>query len=328
MILQRAMPIIQVPQARILKRPGLIVPNRSMWNNAGSQVGGSLNVLRFDIADNLGDANAQTDYYTLKFPNPHLDGWPLWGPVVGGVPQGWTIIIERVFRQQTGYYGGVWWSNDGDFQWWNNGESLSNNSYIGICPWGYGGHTETTHIHELSGGQQGADNRANRNGVDVSVVMNVLHTQSLCVWKNVSDSSKQAEYHFNLPSTANADVIDSPDGVNFYLSGTIPFGEVNPPNPVLSIGDSNWTDSYKERFAGDLCRAKFFNKKLSVADRVSEASDMSQLKTSEGAANIWWGKTNWLSNTDLTCNYGTGRAPAWANSAYKAACVPLGTAWP
>lgn len=270
-------------------------------------------VLRFLGSD---DAGVQaTKYCRIKFANPHLDGLPMWGPSNAGV----TYICERLTRIQHGYYGGFpWWSNDGAFQW----SGGSADSYYGICPYDTSGNgTGNVHNWEISGVSNGSDHQVNRAGSTVTVTHGVMRTQMLRI--NYNGGNKFGLFYINAPSTANADVIQGPPvGSEANSAGA---GNVNPTSPHIGYGDSPWTDFPKERASGDLGRIKIFNTLLTEADGVSEAGDMSRLVTSAGTAAIWYGKTNWRTVDDLTCDYGTGRSFVWHDATYKAACVPLGS---
>lgn len=277
-----------------------------------------LNVLRFLGSDDAGVDS--TKYCAIQFANPHTNGLPIWGPSNAG----WTAIVERLTRQQTGYYGASpWWCNNGAFLW------SGADSYLGFCPYPQNGSdTGTTHWWEFSGIAAGTDNLYNKSGAHVTVTHGTMRTQAIRIFKTVADSTKQALFYINLPSTASADVIDAPDGAyggSATSANTVTFGESNPPNPVVRFGDSPWTDFGKERFSGDLGRIKIIAKALSESDIVSEANNMASLVTSDGQANIWWGKTNWRSLNDLTCDYGTGRTFAWADSTYKATLAVRGS---
>lgn len=236
---------------------------------------------------------------------------PIWGPGNAGV----TVIVERKSHQQTGYYGAMpWWANKGSFIW----DGGNPNSYWGLCPFPPGGFSGTTHNWELSGMSQGADYQDNLNLNVIPVVQDVMRTQGLRI--NYNGGDKFGTFYVNLPSTSNDDVIQGPPVG--YEHDSASFGNSNPPNPTFRFGDSPWTDFLPiERGSGDLGRIKVFNIILSQADMLSEAGDMTQLVTVSGAAHIWYGKTNWRSLSDLTCDYGTGRTFAWADATYKATLV-------
>lgn len=246
-------------------------------------------------------------FIAIQFLNPHLNGLPFSGP--SGL--GWTVIREYTPIQQDGYFAPFWYSNNGRFDWFGPGSS---NTYVGFCPYPQNGNVSgSTHWQELAGLQDGRDTTDNLDGGKIVVVQSVKTIQAMRITRN-GDGTKTGRFWTNLPSTANADVIQ-------YTSDSS-WGEVEPPSPALTIGDSPWfADFQHERAAGYHGRIKIIAKALSEADTVSEASDFSRLVTSDGQANIWWGKTNWRTIDDLTCDYGTGRTWIWADTAHKASLV-------
>ena len=60
------------------------------------------------------------------------------------------------------------------------------------------------------------------------------------------------------------------------------------------------------------------------ADMLSEAADMSQLVTTDGENNIWWGVNNFEHVDSLGCDYGTGRTFTWHDASYKATLDSIG----
>ena len=70
------------------------------------------------------------------------------------------------------------------------------------------------------------------------------------------------------------------------------YGEINPPSPALTFGDSPWYASFQhERLSGVLRGIKIFNKVLSESDMLAEAA-ADTLVTNEGQANIWYMNIN------------------------------------
>lgn len=257
------------------------------------------------------NATSPTDaFIALQFLNPHLNGLPIWGPGDAGV----TVIREYTPRLTTGYQACFWWSNNGNFLWDGGGS----NSYWGFHPYPHNASIDdTTWDWELAGMDSGADYLNTLAGGRNAVTLDVKYVQGARITHNNpgGTGTKTGRFYINLPSTANSDIIQS----TFAGTG---FGNTNPPSPAVTLFDSPWyADFGHERGAGDHGRIKIFNKVLSEADFLSEGSDMSRLVTSDGAAHIWWGKTNWRTIDDLTCDYGTGRAPIWADSAHKATLV-------
>jgi hypothetical protein len=251
--------------------------------------------------------NPTSAFIALQFLNPQSNGLPFSGP--GGA--GWTLIREYTPIQQAGYFAPFWWSNNGRFDWFGPGSS---NTYIGCGPYPQDGSASgTTHWEELAGLENGRDTTDNLAGGKIVVTQSVKRIQALRMTRN-GNGSKTGTYWYNLPNVTNSDIIQ------FTSDPT--FGEVDPPSPALTIGDSPWyADFQHERAAGYHGRYKLIAKSMTQSDILLESADMSRLVTSDGVANIWWGKTNWLSVDDLTCNYGTGRSFVWADAAHKATLV-------
>lgn len=271
--------------------------------NRGGTSGPSSAVYGLLFPSNVSGSDQSAPYVALKFANPHSNGLPIWGPSGAGV----TYIWEYTPVQQTGYYVTFWWSNDGSFLW----DGGNSNTYVGAHPYPQSGsNSGTTHWWEIAGMESGADWTDTLAGTKKTVVKDVKYTQALRITVN-GDGSKTARFYTSLPSVANADVI-----VGTATSG---WGESNPPSPCLTFGDSPWYASFQhERMSGLLGRVKIIAKSLSESDLLAEAADMSGLKTADGLANIWWGKTTFDSVDDLTCDYGTGRSFAWADASNKA----------
>jgi hypothetical protein len=257
--------------------------------------GAAASLTGLDFPSNGGSpANA---FVAFQFANPHLNGLPIWGPGGAGATYIWKIFP----RQQTGYYVTFWWSNaDGSF-WWDNGQP---NTYYGCHPYPKSGDASgTDHNWEIAT-DYGGDEVITRAGSPKTVVKGRWYTQALRVTRN-GNGTKTLVFYIDLPSVANADVIE----------WTLPagYGETNPPQPKLTIGDSPWYAGLQhERLSGIVRGFKFFNRVLSQADTLSEAAS-DNLVTSAGQANIWWKKIN-PTPTDLLCEAGTGRNPAWAQT--------------
>jgi hypothetical protein len=235
-------------------------------------------------------------FVAFQFANPQLNGLPIWGP--GGV--GATYMWKLRPRQQTGYYVTFWWSNGGSFLW----DGGSPNSYYGAHPYPTSGSASgTSHNWEIAT-DYGGDYQVTRAGSPKAVVKGQWYTQALRVTRN-SNGTKTLVFYINLPSTADADVIEVT-----VASG---YGETNPPSPMLTIGDSPWYAGFQhERLSGVVRGFKIFNRVLSESDMLLEAAS-DALVTSAGRANIWWKKIN-PTPTDLLCEAGTGRNPVWAET--------------
>lgn len=238
-------------------------------------------------------------FVALQFANPHSNGLPIWGPSDAGV----TYIWRYRPVQQTGYYVTFWWSNNGSFLWDGGGS----NSYYGCHPYPTTGNSSgTSHYWELAGMASGNDSVNTLSGSPLTVVKDEWYTQALRITVN-GDGTKTGRFYIDLPSTANGNIIQT--------TATSGWGETNPPSPAVTFGDSPWYASFgHERMSGQLGQVKIFSSVLSEADMLDEAADMSQLVTAAGEAAIWWGKAGFADVDDLTCDYGTARSFAWANS--------------
>jgi len=247
-------------------------------------------------------------FIAIQFEDPQSNGLPIWGPS----DQGTTWLWEYYPIQQTGYYVTFWWSENSDSFSWDTGTS---NTYYGCHPYPPGSSSGTSHYWEIAGTSGGGDFTTTEGGSPLTVVKGQWYTQAFRVYPH---GTKTCTLYIDLPSTATSNIIE-----NEALSD---WGETDPPNPAVTFGDSPWWSAYQhERMSGILGRVKIFNKTLSESDILAEAADMSQLVTTDGQNNIWWGKNNFSSVDDLTCNYGTGRAFSWA-SAGKATLVEINPA--
>jgi len=277
---------------------------RARWQTQNTTFPGAHNSLL--LPSNISGSDTSAPFVALQFLNPHLNGLPIWGPSDQGV----SAVYEISYNQQTGYYNPICWSNNGTFLW----DSGSSNSYWIFCPYPTNSsNTGTSHWYEIAGMDRGADKLTNINGANISVVKGVKKVHGFRITHNNPGGSgtKTARFYPSLPLVSNDDVIQvtSPDAT---------FGNTNPPSPALTLGDSPWYSFFQhERASSYLGRIKIFSKVISEADLLSEAADFTRLVTADGAANIWWGKKDWTSVDALTCDYGTGRAPVWADSANK-----------
>ena len=237
-------------------------------------------------------------FVACQFDNPHLDGLPIWGPGGAG-----TTYIWKIFpRQQTGYYVTFWWSNGGSFGWDTQGYGA--NTYYGCHPYPKTGSASGTgHNWEIAT-DYGGDGQITRAGVPLTVVKGRWYTQALRVIRN-PNGTKLLIFYIDLPSVADSNVIEYPL--------VAAYGEINPPTPKITIGDSPWyADFQHERLSGIVRGFKFFNRLLSEADMLAEAAS-DNLVTAAGQANIWWKKIN-PTPSDLLCEAGTGRNPQWAQA--------------
>ena len=251
-----------------------------------------------EFPSNVSGSDTGAPYVALVFANPQNDGLAIFQA------SGWTYIREYTPYQQTGYYAAFWYGEDGgEF----HGGGSENYPYVGIHPYPQSGtNAGTTHDWEMAGMETGADFRTTLGGSSLQVVKDVEYIQALRVSRN-ANGTKTGRFYIDLPSTANSNIIEH--------TSTTTYGETVTGARAIIIGDSPWfATNQHERLSGVLRRQKLIAKSLSQADLLSEAADMSRLVTADGIANIWWGKNGYDSVDDLTCDYGTGRAPVWATA--------------
>ena len=245
--------------------------------------------LRFP--SNVSGSDQAAPYAVIRFDSPHSNGLPAWGTANAGV----TVIRKLKGYQQTGYYARIWYTRN-------------DTTFDGKC---WGAHpyptsqdnTGTTHIDEIAAESGDWFNSAGSStpGDGHTVTQNTTVTQALrCTYVNGS-SHILRDYH-SLPNVTSADYIEREiTGVGFM--DTMSNGS------QFVIGDSPWYASFQhERASMDLYAIKIIGAALTEADILSEAADMNSLVTAAGIASIWWGKNNFTSVDDLTCDYGTGRS--------------------
>ncbi len=262
--------------------------------------GGGTSQTGLDFPSNVSGSDSSAPFVAFQFLNPQNNGLPIWGPSGAGTTYIWKIKP----RQQTGYYVTMWWSNNGEFLW-NGG---SPNTFYGGHPYPQNGsNTGSTHWWEIATGS-GSDVTDTLSGSKKTVAKDVWYTQALRVTRN-GDGTKTLRFYTALPSVANADVIQTTVAAGY--------GEINPPSPALTFGDSPWYKSFQhERLSGVLRGVKIFNKSLSESDVLAEAASDS-LATGEGIANIWYMNIN-PTPSDISDKSGKGHHPAWADSNNKA----------
>lgn len=210
-----------------------------------------------------------------------------------------TYIWEVTPQQQTGYYTTFFWAND-------SGSTFdAGQTYVGFHPYPQGSSSGTVHNWEISA--NGQDIIVDDNGHDTTVIKGVKYLQAATV--QIVSSNYVMKFYWDLSDVTK--VITYPFIASNYSL---------PPVPALVIGGNAWA-SNSENLSGDFQRCKYFSAILSLADISSEAGSLSTLVTLAGQANIWFGKKNWASNTDLTCDYGTGHVLAWADTGNKATLV-------
>ena len=267
--------------------------------------GGGAYALEFP--SNISGTDTSAPFVALQFSNPQSDGLPIWGDANNGV----TVVWKVKMAQQTGYYAMFWWSRgDGSF--------VGTDGYWGFHPYPSTGNTSgTTHYWEVA--SDGGDfldylGRGLGTATPKTVVKGTTFTQGIRVTRGGA-SSKTLKSYNELPSVANADVVE-------VTITTASYGETSPTTPKITIGDSPWYASYQhERFSGVLDSIKIFNNVLSEADMLDEAADFSQIVTAAGASSIWWGKNGFDTIDSLTCDFGTSRTFVWADTSNKGTLV-------
>lgn len=265
---------------------------------------GPKNAIRFP---SNGESPASV-YCAIEKLNCASDGMGMWG----GTGNGWTVITRRRFRSQAGFHAGYWLSpSQGDA----NDTQFDANHNVGFHPYPNPPPriSATTTNWEIAA--EGQDYLNNRNSSAVWVTYDQWFTQAIRVIVN-GNTTKTLIFYLNLPSTSNDDVIEVTTAAGYAdssIPGGYPYGAL-----AVTIGDSPWwATNQQERFSGSQAEIKIFSEPLSEADTLSEAANLSQLVTAAGQASIWWGKNNFDSIDDLTCDYGTGRTLVWANASYK-----------
>jgi hypothetical protein len=241
------------------------------------------------------NGNGNNAFVAFQFLDPHTRGLPIWGPANAGATYVWQVRP----RQQTGYYVTFWWSNNGSFLW-NGG---SPNSYYGAHPYPQAGNSSgTSHWWEIAT-SFGGDATTTLAGSRKTVAQNTWYSQALRVQYN-PNGTKTLTFYTALPSTAPADVIETTVPANF--------GNVDPPNPAITFGDSPWWASFQhERLSGVLRGVKIFNKLLSETDTLSEAASDS-LASPDGRANVWYANPN-PTPSDISDKSGRNNNPTWAD---------------
>ena len=244
----------------------------------------------------------------IQFANPQSDGLPPGGPSNAGVTVIRYIRVDHQASDTGTYYSQFWMSqNDGNY---TPGATVPLWGFHPYPKTGKGG--GSGHYWEI----QEVDNNdyvTTRDAGTKTVGYDAWYLQAIRV-TSVGGGLYNYIFYTALPSVADADVIEYTTEYTTTNSPSSPF--------AITIGDSPWYDSFgHETFCGVQGPIKIFDKVLSEADMLSESADMTQLKTSDGLAHIWWGKNNFDSVDDLTCDYGTGRSFTWYNASYKATLV-------
>jgi hypothetical protein len=208
-----------------------------------------------------------------------------------------SYVWEVTPAQQDGYYTTFFWVRGDDT--FNAGTE-----YAGFHPYPVGG-SGPVHNWEISA--KGFDYVTDDNANDTTVVKGVKYIQAASI--EIVGANYVVKYLWSLPDT------------NKIITYTFATSNYTPaPSPILIFGGNGWA-STSENLSGDLGRLKVFSAALSVADLASEGTNFSQTVTSAGGSNIYYGIKNWASNTDLTCDYSTGRSATWVDTGNKATLV-------
>ena len=257
--------------------------------DVGMQIG---QAMRFPSNVGNGTPPGDTSLAVLRYDNPHSNGLPFRGP--GGA--GLTVIYWVKTRAQTGYYVNWWWGpGDGSFYF-----DADDVPYVGghLYPTS-GDNNGTSHEYEIA--IRGGDFRATLAGTNQAAVHGVWRKQAIRLTVN-GDGTVTVRYYLNLPSVANADIIERTEPATYGTSQRVGVAS------TFIFGDSPWYLNYQhECLSGSLRAAKIMAADIGQSDMLAEAADMNQMATAAGEAAVWWMKPGFQSLTDLTCPY-TSRA--------------------
>lgn len=264
-------------------------------------------------------SNTTAPFAALQFNDPASAGLNVYG-ASNTAGQCWVWKVQYI--AQLGYYALHWYSRgDGQF----NSPSLL--PYHGCHPYpaqGYNNKDYPLHIWECATqGPSGGMDIIDSSGTNWSDGMNSgtpppvtngtqinydqTYVQGLRIIRNSADSVTHVFYP-DLPNTSFT--IAQTYNLTGIGNQTIPGGN----SPKFTIGDSPWYTNFQhERASCYYDAVKLFSSVLTVSDMVSEASDFTSIKTSAGAAAIWWGRNGFDAqhadhNASVLCHYGTGRA--------------------
>lgn len=264
-------------------------PFKGRLPTRGVLTGGPRYALRFP--SNISGSDTAAPYAVIRYDSPHSNGLPAWGPGNAGV----TVIRKLKGHQQTGYFARIWYTrNDTTF----DGKCWGAHPYPSTQ-----NNTGTTHKDEIAAESgdwfDSAGSSTPSDGHTVTQEQIVVQALK-CTY--VSGSNHVLKDYHSLPGVTSTD----------YIQRTITgagFMDTMSNGSQFVIGDSPWFASFQhERGSMDLYAIKIFASALSEADILSESADMDRIVTSNGLTAIWWGKRQFLTVDDLTCDFGTGRS--------------------
>jgi hypothetical protein len=263
--------------------------------------------------------------YAFQWENPQslADPLPWFGMDDGGVTYLWQY---KPAADLSGYIATFFYSRgDGQFE----SPPGQYEMYYGCHPFPYPdpGSTSTgPHQWELAGLIDGQDELRVGNKLvgERQVVEDVWYTQAFVVSKD-SRGYPTGKFYIDLPGTGNTDWIAT-------TSISTTYGATTSHDMVLMFGAAPWTGpnppfgiGWNERLSGTLRGLKIFDKALSEADILTEASGLDDdLAHSAGGAGMLW-----YSNVDPTPDganpdpigirdkSGNGNHPQWYDDSYK-----------
>lgn len=216
-------------------------------------------------------------------------------------------------QPDSGYHANMWLSTEA----WDNGRwSVGFHPYPcdgtfdanGQSLYGSGGHYDE--IAGISNTGGGKDYIRAKGGSNHPTVYGAWRTFGVRI--RVVGSVVRHTYYLNLPSVADADVLEYDFAVSDIPS--------SPTNPGWRFGSSPWTDNTpwgganNETASGKHRFFKLFSACLSEADMLAEAAVESNTPvTSDGIANVYWTNIN-PTVADISDKSGAGNNPVWANA--------------
>lgn len=278
---------------RFKLRAPLRVPRLTAALAAAGDVGLQLGqAMRFPSNVGNGTPPGDEPLAVLRFDNPHTNGLPFRGVGEAGL----TVIYWVKTRTQTGYYVNFWWA-PGDGQFYADANDVP---YVGghLYPTS-GDNNGTSHEYEIA--IKAGDHRTTLGGSAQAAVHGVWRKQAIRLTVN-GDDTVTVRYYLDLPSVANADIIERTEAAGYGATQRVGV------DSVFIIGDSPWYLNYQhECLSGSLRAVKVMSADIGQTDMLAEAADMNTMVTAAGEAAVWWMKPGFQTLSDLTCPY-TSRA--------------------